>query len=704
MALILGVNYLTHDGCFSLLKDGELLAVYEVERFNQTKLGREVEPQALDAILSDFGYTPADIDHVSFSYHPAYMEVRKEQTRQLWQEKPWQAQSDIDAIEWMMETSRIALGRLVGGEEKIIPVRHHLAHLAGVYYPSGCETAAIISIDGIGEAESTVIALGQGDEINILRHNQFPNSLGLIYYCVTEWLGWYTGEEGKTMALASYGKPTYLSTFLDEFIDLSDDGFFTCKNYPTPKAFLNTVFGPARQPHEELTQRHKDMAATVQQLTNEILVRLARYTKKIAPVDTLIITGGVALNSVANGKVLREGIFKNLLAYPHANDTGVAIGGALWLERHVAGNRTVHKMKPFAGAYWGRRMDMENLPGLAAKFGLNYQTVDAPELWAAERIADGKIVGWIQGRAELGPRALGNRSILANACRAETKDTINAKIKNREMWRPFAPSVLAEDTSIYFEADQNLPYMIIVADVRKEWREKLAAVTHVDGTARVQSVEQQVNPRYHALLSALKEQTGVGMVLNTSFNDRGEPIVNTVEQALRLFLRSDMDALVIGNHVFEAKPEGNRDRTAFSAFLYSLPRHTCAHAHVMMGDFGAPLSRYKPFFEQAAQYLASLSFDSSVPRAEIAELVGDIPDTWKWEEISSPCERVFLLGAEYGAFWLLRKAVCQSPALEQARKLASSVDAVAYGVDCNGGFTDLEFVRSVGAAAMGRKV
>lgn len=567
MALILGTKIAQHDACFSLVRDGEVLCVYEEERFNRVKHGHCSTSIAFNAILQDYGLKISDIDYVT-NYIDTQLfpfilnDILDPSFREAKIKADPLAQSSM--MDWFYNAYAGMLLAYGFEKNKIVPVRHHLAHMAGAFYPSHCINAAIISADGFGESESAVIAHGVGQDINILATNKYPASLGALYLAFTNFLGWDYGEEGKTMALASYGKPKYLDKFVSEYLNLDEIGFFT---YSKPEKlgectflvnpFVDEMFGTPRARNEKLTQYHMDIAATIQELTNQTFIKLAKEAKRLTNEKSLVISGGVALNSVANGQILKQKIFDEVFVFPHSNDAGTAIGGALWVEYAKLGKQRKHYWT-FENAYLGKRIDIENTASIAQKYGISWKKIENPPKTAAREIAAGKIVGWIQGNAEIGPRALGNRSILGNPAIPEIKDIINARVKNRESWRPFAPSVLAEDTSIYFDTQQKLPYMIIVADVRPEWRDKLPSVTHVDGTARVQSVERHVNPLFYDLLKELKNITGLGMALNTSFNAGGEPIIATVEQAIRNFLTTQMDVLIIGDYLFDEKSTGRQ--------------------------------------------------------------------------------------------------------------------------------------------------
>ena len=557
MAVILGTKVGEHDGCFTLVKDGEPLFIYEEERFNRIKHGISCAAHGLHEGLADFGVSIDDIDYVTNYLQPGLVAKRQQLYRDFYAAgDPEVGERRFAQVAWELPLYRQLLIGYGLPEEKIVDVRHHIGHCAGVFYPSPYQEAAILSVDGGGEADTMMLAHGRGETIDIVESNWHPHSLGHFYLAATRWLGWDFGEEGKTMALASYGEPVFRDLLCSEFLDISDEGLLRYRMPFGAEEALFKLLGPGRT-GGEYTQQHKDVAASVQHITNEVMLRLAATLKERTGADNLLITGGVGLNSVANGTIMKAGIYDEVMAYPQANDTGTAIGGALWLEYNQLG-RSRRNHWVMHHAYLGREIDLDAVETVADRYGLSWYKSDNAPADAAQLIAEGKIVGWVQGRAEVGPRALGNRSILGDPRRPEIKDEINLKVKHRETWRPFAPSVLAEDCATYFDATQPLPYMIVVADVRAEWRDQLDAICHVDGTARVQTVEEAQNPRFHALISAFKAITGIGMVLNTSFNDRGEPLVQTAEQAIEDFLRTDMDALFIGDYVFEHKPAAEK--------------------------------------------------------------------------------------------------------------------------------------------------
>jgi carbamoyltransferase len=559
--IVLGTKPAQHDACFAVVRDGEPLFVYEQERFNRVKHGMSSHLAVLFDALAEHSIKPADIDLVTNCIDPGLLGERKEQVRTFLRGS---AVARMDAyLDWRIPTWRRVLVAAGFPEDRVIDIRHHLCHCAGVYFSSPFDAAAILSVDGSGETETAMMAYGSQQQIKVLRTTGHPQSVGHFYQAATFWLGWGFGEEGKTMALAAYGDPTRHRDQLEEFITIDADGEFRfalssdsgdCRfaTEDLVECVFERLFGPSRVGGEPLSKLHKDVAAAVQAVCEKVMVNCARFLHSATGARNLLVTGGVGLNSVSNGMIMRMGLFDRVVAYPQANDTGTALGGALY---------TYHRLAPSARkrswhmvhAYWGRHVDVENAETAAHKYGVRGSKVPRVHAVAADLLAAGKIVGWIQGRSEIGPRALGNRSILGNPTVPGIKDLINAEIKHRENWRPFAPSVLREDLSEYFDTEQELPYMTVVAPVRDKWRDLLESVCHIDGTARVQSVTKTSNPLFWDLLTSFKSRTGIGVLLNTSFNDRGEPLVDTCEQAMRLYQGSSMDALCIGDWLFTEK-------------------------------------------------------------------------------------------------------------------------------------------------------
>jgi carbamoyltransferase len=566
--IVLGVKGGEHDACFALVKDGEPVFVYEQERFNRVKHGMSSDLTVLFEGLAEHGISPDDIDVVANCGDPDLVPERLRQAGQYLTGSAYAKAAEN--VKWRHPTFQRVL--VAGGfaEDRVVGVRHHVCHTASVFYASRFDDAAVLSIDCSGEADTAMLShcTDQGG-VNVLESVGVPHSLGRFYESVTYWLGWGFGEDGKTMALAAYGDPERYLEKLSTVFRVADDGFFEFDSTLTDGTFsyskeevsdqvIEGLFGPRRTRDGELQQHHMDVAAAAQELCEQVMVRLAVTLKKRTGSNALLLTGGVASNSVGNGAIRSARVFDHVVTYPHITDSGTALGAALYVyhqKRQQKSRRRWEMRHPFLG----RSIDLERIHEAADAAGLEGFQCGDPAAAAADRLAAGQIVGWIQGRSEIGPRALGNRSILGNPLTPGIKTRINLEVKHREDWRPFAPSVLEQDQGIYFDATESLPYMTIVAPVREEWREKLASISHVDGTARVGSVSESFNPLFYRLINEFKTRSGIGMVLNTSFNDRGEPIVQTCTQALRLFGSSGMDALIIGDWVFEDKQNARVD-------------------------------------------------------------------------------------------------------------------------------------------------
>ncbi len=478
----------------------------------------------------------------------------------------------------------------VDWKKKLLFSEHHLSHAASAFYPSPFESAAILTLDGVGEWATTSCARGAGSDIQLLQEIHFPHSLGLLYSAFTYYTGFRVNSgEYKLMGLAPYGQPKYISHIKDHLIDIKDDGSFRLNmeyfGYATALCMTNAKFaklfgGPPRQPETRLTQREMDIAASIQVVTEEIILKLARFVRNETGEKNLCLAGGVALNCVANGKLLQEKIFDAVWVQPAAGDAGGALGAALtaaylWKKQERFLNKDT--MDSMAGAYLGPEYSQEDIERRLKKVGARFHVVSDEQLIAccAQALAEGQAVGWHQGRMEFGPRALGNRSILGDARSPVMQKTLNLKVKYRESFRPFAPSVLREDVADWFELSCHSPYMLLVAEVQKNKRlhmtkeqqqlfgiEKLhvprstiPAVTHVDYSARVQTVHEETNPRYHALLTRFKAMTDCPVIVNTSFNIRGEPIVESPEDAFRCFMGTELDMLAVGNCILHKKEQ-----------------------------------------------------------------------------------------------------------------------------------------------------
>jgi len=586
---ILGLSGYYHDSAATLLRDGVIVAAAQEERFSRRKHDARFPLNALRYCLDEAGIELAQVDHVAFYDKPFLKFERLLETylafaprgfksfrmaMPLWlREKLFQKDllaKELKAIEPDVDW----LGRLLFSE-------HHLSHAASAFFPSPFDEALVLTMDGVGEWASTSAAIGHGNNLEIFQEIHFPHSLGLLYSAFTYYLGFKVNSgEYKVMGLAPYGAPKYAQTILDHLIDLKPDGSFHldqryfdyCTGLHMTSAKFDALFGaPPRQPEDPLTQRHMDLAASVQAVTEEAVLRMTRALRAQTGMKNLCLAGGVALNCVANGKVLRDGAFEHVWVQPAAGDAGGALGAALaahhlTLDQPRARSDGRDSMR---GSYLGPVFAQADIEQRLTAAGARFEVLDEAGLidTTAGLLASEHVVGWFQGRMEFGPRALGGRSILGDPRSPRMQSVLNLKIKYRESFRPFAPSVLREHVADWFELDDDSPYMLMVADVAasrriepadtdsglfgidklKVPRSTIPAVTHVDHSARIQTVHADTNPRYHALISSFHEKTGCPVLINTSFNVRGEPIVCTPEDAFRCFMGTGMDALVIGN-------------------------------------------------------------------------------------------------------------------------------------------------------------
>lgn len=587
---ILGLSALYHDSAAALVVDGEIAAAAQEERFTRIKHDPAFPHRAVEYCLSVAGCGLNDLDAVVFYDKPFLKFERLLETYLAFAPKGFRSFRMAMPL-WLRE--KLFQKHLIGKElrriaedfpvEKLLFTEHHLAHAASAFYPSPFEEAAVLTMDGVGEWATMTLAIGRGYDLRIHKEMHFPHSLGLLYSAVTYYLGFKVNSgEYKVMGLAPYGEPRFASTMLEKLIDLKPDGSFRLDqryfDYATGLTMTNerfaALFGePVRQPEKLLTQFHMDMAASIQAVTEEIVLRLARAVRAETGLSNLCLAGGVALNCVANGKLLREGVFDGLWIQPAAGDAGGALGAALAAHHLYAGKprsaRTPGR-DDMQGAYLGPAFDRATTEAELTAAGARFETVaDEAALMdaVAAALAEGQAVGWMQGRMEFGPRALGGRSILGDPRSPAMQKLLNLKVKYRESFRPFAPSVLREDVADWFELDGDSPYMLLVADVRPELRRAMSpeeqalfgidklnvprssipAVTHVDYSARIQTVHAETNPRYHALISRFKELTGCPVMVNTSFNVRGEPIVCSPTDAFRCFMGSEIEMLVVGD-------------------------------------------------------------------------------------------------------------------------------------------------------------
>ncbi len=571
MTRILGISAYYHDSAAALLSDGDIVAAAEEERFSRKKHDAEFPSRSVAFCLDEAGISLRDVDLVAFYDKPLLKFERLVETYVAF--APRGFQSFVAAMPiWTREKVflrsliRKALATLPGSaasdSPQIVFPEHHRSHAASAFFPSPFARAAVLCIDGVGEKATTTAWRGDGNRLTPLWQIDFPHSLGLLYSAFTEYLGFRVNSgEYKVMGLAPYGTPRFIDRILGTLIDLKDDGTFRLDmryfEYATGLRMTNRAFhelfgGPPRKPESALTQRDKDIARSIQAVTEEVVLRLARTIRRETGETRLCLAGGVALNCVANGRVLREAGFEDIWIQPAAGDAGGALGAALaaWHE-HLGNERTPVPGDSMKGALLGPSWSDRSIDETLLRFGAVSHAPGDEHLLnrTVDLLAAGDVVGWFQGRMEYGPRALGNRSILGSPSDPGMQSRMNMKIKFRESFRPFAPAVPAERASDCFDLDRESPYMLLVAQVGDGSRSTLPAVTHVDGSARVQTVSAAWNPRFHELLSRFERRTGCPVLVNTSFNVRGEPIVCTPEDAYRCFMKTGMDHVVLGGRL-----------------------------------------------------------------------------------------------------------------------------------------------------------
>jgi carbamoyltransferase len=584
---ILGISGLYHDSAAALIEDGHIVAAAQEERFTRKKHDSRFPVHAVRYCLTEGNIELGDVDHIVFYDKPFLKFERLLETYLTF--APRGIKSFAMAIPlWLRE--KLFLKDLLLKEFRkidfnskwngqILFSEHHLSHAASAFFPSPFEEAVVLTMDGVGEWATTSVAIGKGNNLEVIKEIHFPHSLGLLYSAITYYTGFKVNSgEYKVMGLAPYGEPKFAELMLKHLINVKPDGSFRLDmsyfDYCTGLTMTNTKFdklfgGPPRKSDELLTQRHMDLAASIQAVTEEVVLRLTRSLRKETGIKNLCLAGGVALNCVANGKILRDGSFEHIYIQPASGDAGGSLGAAMAGYHMQLGQKRQVSGDAMRGAYLGPAFAQTDIETRLKNCGAKFDVLDDAALIenSAEDLAQGKALGWFQGRMEFGPRSLGNRSILGDPRSPTMQKTLNLKVKYRESFRPFAPSILRERVSDWFELDGDSPYMLLVADVVKSRRramtaeenqlfgiEKLnvprsdvPAITHVDYSARIQTVHQDTNPRYHALLSAFERKTGCPLLVNTSFNVRGEPIVGSPEDAFRCFMGTDLDILVVGN-------------------------------------------------------------------------------------------------------------------------------------------------------------
>lgn len=596
---ILGISAYYHDSAACLVCDGEVVAASQEERFTRKKHDSAFPNQAINYCLKEASITPLQVDYIVFYDKPflkferlleTYLAFAPKGLRSFITSMPVWLKDKLFQKRVITDAIKDLWGKGTKWEERLLFSEHHLSHAASAFFPSPFESAAVLTMDGVGEWTTTSLAIGQGNKLDVVKEIHFPHSLGLLYSAMTYYTGFKVNSgEYKVMGLAPYGKPIYADLIKKHLIDIKEDGSFTLDmsyfNYctgltMTSKKFDAAFGGAPRKPESELTQREMDLAASVQAVTEEVVIKLAKGIAKSTGQKNLCLAGGVALNCVANGKLLREKIFDNIWIQPAAGDAGGAVGAALGAYYIMLGQPRVldkNLLDGMKGSYLGPEFSQAQIEKELDQSGAVYTSYSPEEVVTktAQALADGKAIGWMSGRMEFGPRSLGGRSILADPRSPTMQKLLNLKVKYRESFRPFAPSVLREDVSEWFDLDSDSPYMLLVADVAKSkqrsmtqeegalfgieklniLRSSIPSVTHVDYSARVQTVHEQTNPRFYQLIKQFKELTGCPVLVNTSFNVRGEPIVCTATDAFRCFMGTELDVLVVGNVFLEKQKQ-----------------------------------------------------------------------------------------------------------------------------------------------------
>jgi carbamoyltransferase len=598
--LILGISAFYHDSAAVLLDDGAIVAAAQEERFTRKKQDSSYPRNAIDYCLQEAGIDLDDVDYVAFYDKPflkferlieTYVALAPRGLKSFQMAMPlWLKEKLFQKHLLVKELS--AHGGASNTRDNLLFSEHHFSHAASAFFPSPFDEAVVLTLDGVGEWTTTAVAIGKGSELRIVKEIHFPHSIGLLYSAFTYYAGFKVNSgEYKVMGLAPYGEPRFKDLILENIVDLKNDGSFRldqsyfdyCTGLTMTNGKFARLFGePVRKPDKDpLTQFHMDLAASIQAVTEEVVLRLTRSLAAEYGIPNLCMAGGVALNCVANGKILSDGAFQNLWIQPAAGDAGGALGAAL-AAYHIELKQPRKKVGTdrMQGAYLGPSFEQSDIEKRLEEAGAVFHSLTNEEIieQTAQALADGKAVGWFQGRMEFGPRSLGGRSILGDPRSPEMQRILNLKVKYRESFRPFAPSVLREEISNWFQMDYDSPYMLLVANVKKEIRRQMTpeeealfgidklnvvrseipAVTHVDYSARIQTVHQDTNPRYHSLIKAFQEKTGCPVIVNTSFNVRGEPIVCTPEDAFRCFMGTEIEILACGNSLLRKEDQDKK--------------------------------------------------------------------------------------------------------------------------------------------------
>ena len=602
MTYILGISAFYHDSAAALIKDGKIIAAAQEERFSRKKHDARYPFHAVEFVLKEAKKKLSEIDYIVFYEKPFLKFERLLETYVAFAPKGLKSFSTSMPL-WLREKlfqKKLLFNELKNHDKKFNDIskihfsEHHFSHAASAFYPSPFEESIVLTLDGVGEWATTTVAKGSGNDLKILKEIHFPHSVGLLYSAFTYYTGFKVNSgEYKVMGLAPYGEPKYKNLILEKLIDLKDDGSFRLNmeyfDYATGLRMINEKFSklfgyPVRNPEKDLlTQFHMDIASSIQAVTEEIVLRIAKSIKKEFSNENLCLAGGVALNCVANGKIIKEKIFKNIWIQPAAGDAGGALGAALALwYKELKKERRVSKQDEMQGSYLGPSFSDNEIEKKLTKLGAKFERFSEENLLniTAEELAKEKTIGWFQGKMEFGPRALGARSIIADPRSEKMQKYLNLKVKFRESFRPFAPSIIREELSNWFELNCDSPYMCLVSEINKSIkieiteeekkffgikklntkRSSIPAVTHVDYSARIQTVHEETNPKYYKLLKNFKKITNCPVLVNTSFNVRGEPIVCTVEDAYKCFLHTNLDILVCGNFIlYKEKQKKNLD-------------------------------------------------------------------------------------------------------------------------------------------------
>ena len=594
---ILGISAYYHDSAACLVVDGKIIAAAQEERFTRKKHDENFPVNAINYCLTEARLSAQKIDFVVFYDKPflkferlfeTYLAFAPKGFKSFATSLPVWVKDKLFQKSVILDALKDHLDKNTDWSNKLLFSEHHLSHAASAFFPSPFEEAAVLTMDGVGEWATTSLAVGKGNTLSVTNEIHFPHSLGLLYSAMTYYTGFKVNSgEYKVMGLAPYGEPKYANLIKDHLIDIKEDGSFHldmsyfnyCTGLTMTSERFNELFGaPPRKSESILSQREMDLAASIQAVTEEVVIKLAKGIKKSTGLNNLCLAGGVALNCVANGKLLRENVFDKIWIQPASGDAGGAVGAALAAYYlMLAQPRKVDKQDSMQGSYLGPEFGQAEIEKRLTQAGAKFDVVNDTQLieQTAQALADGLAVGWHQGRMEFGPRSLGARSIIADARSATVQKQLNLKVKYRESFRPFAPSVLREDVADWFEINTDSPYMLLVADVKKEKqlamtaaqkqlfgieklnvpRSEIPAVTHVDYSARIQTVSKDTNPKYHALISKFKEITGCPVLVNTSFNVRGEPIVCSPEDAFNCLMGTDIDFLVVGNCILRKEQQ-----------------------------------------------------------------------------------------------------------------------------------------------------